>query len=116
MTTPRDPADAPTVADPSAADPTTQQQGRSLHGEHVPEPASGVRGADQVDRMDPEPGHGTTRGADGDTAAREQQRKDQGERSASAGTEDGGSLEQAGALGATDDPQGGSLQPDGARP
>jgi len=105
MTTPPDPSDN-----------TTTQVGRTLHGDPVPTPAGGVRGVDQVDAMDSEPGHGTTTGADGDTAAREQLRQDLGERPASAGTEQGDDLEQSAALGATDDPQGGSIQPDGARP
>ena len=78
--------------------------------DHVPTPAGGVRGADQVDAMDSEPGHGTTTGADGDTAAREQQ-AEHGE-----GAESGGGLEQFAALGATDDSQGGSIQPVGADP
>lgn len=60
-----------------------------------------------ADRMDPTPG--TTSGADGDTAAREQLRADLGERSADAGREDGDDLEQGGALGDTDDPASGSL-------
>lgn len=74
--------------------------------DHVPTPAGGVRGADQVDRMDAEPGHGTTTGADGETAAREALRKDLGERSAASG-EDGPDV--GADLGATDDPRGGSL-------
>jgi hypothetical protein len=101
-------------------DPQTQQHG-AVHddAQHVPEPASGVRGADQVDAMDNEPGHGTTTGADGQTAAREQLRQDLGERPAGADTEGDGSLEQTAALGATDDPQtgstqGGSIQRDGS--
>jgi hypothetical protein len=68
--------------------------------EHVPTPAEGVRGADQVDAMDPE--HGTARGADGDTAAREALRRDLGERRPEAGDETGDDLEQAAALGETD--------------
>ena len=110
----------PSVPDPTTdalpdggTDATTQQVGVDPNAEHVPEPASGVRGADQVDAMDAEPGEGTTRGADGDTAAREALRRDLGERGGAAGDEADGGLEQAAALGATDDPQGGSLQPDG---
>ncbi|HEU0102057.1 MAG TPA: hypothetical protein VFR07_07015 [Mycobacteriales bacterium] len=103
MTTPRDNADA-----------TVTQEGVSVHGDHVPTPPGGVRGVDQVDNMDSEPGHGTTTGADGETAAREQLRRSLGERGADTGSEEGGGLEQAAALGATDDPQGGSIQPDGA--
>ena len=87
----------------------TQQHGTSVDAEHVPEPSSGVRGADQVDAFDNDPGHGTTTGADGETPAREAQRKDRGERSASSGEESDGELEQAAAIGPTDDPQGGSL-------
>ncbi len=84
--------------------------------EHVPTPPGGVRGADQVDAMDAEPGHGTTTGADGDTAAREALRKDLGERPQDAGTEDGDDLEQGAAVGETDDPQGGSIQAHGSHP
>jgi len=70
-----------------------------------PDPAGGVRGADQVDRMDPPPaGEGTTTGADGQPPAREQMRVAQGEWSASAGREDDDALEQAAALGETSDP------------
>ena len=105
-----------TSPDTPADDDTRFQEGRTLTGAHVPTPPGGVRGVDAVDRMDSEPGEGTTRGADGDTAAREQLRKDLGERTAGADTEAGDDLEQAEALGATDDPQGGSIQPDGARP
>ena len=105
MTTPRDDADS-----------TVQQEGHDLHGNHVPTPAGGVRGVDQVDAMDNEPGEGTTTGADGQTQAREQQRIDSGERRPDAGTETGDDLEQGAALGATDDARGGSIQPDGARP
>lgn len=68
---------------------------------HVPEPAGGVRGVDQVDAMDPSPG--TTTGADGATAAREQLRVGLGERPDGAGRQDGDDLEQAAALGDTDD-------------
>lgn len=103
MTTPRQDSDN-----------TVTQQGRSVHGDHVPVPAGGVRGVDQVDAMDSAPGEGTTTGADGSTAAREQLRKDLGERAPGAGTEEGDDLEQAGALGDTDDPEGGSILPHGA--
>ncbi len=74
---------------------------------------SGVQGGDAADRMDSAgPGSGGLAGggADGETGAREQLRKDLGERDASLGTEDGGELEQAAAVGETDDPQGGSIQ------
>jgi hypothetical protein len=74
---------------------------------------TGVQGGDAAERMD-SPGEGSGGlpggGADGETAAREQLRKDLGERAEGQGTEDGGSLEQAAALGETDDPQGGSIQ------
>ncbi len=79
----------------------------------------GVRGGDAADRMD-SPGAGSGglpgAGADGETAAREQLRKDLGERSPEMGTEAGDDLEQAAAIGETDDPQGGSIQQHGSRP
>ena len=80
--------------------------------------AKGVLGGD-ADRMDsPGPGSGglAGAGADGETGAREQLRKDLGERSSELGSEEGGDLEQAAALGETDDPQGGSIQEHGSRP
>jgi hypothetical protein len=66
----------------------------------------------------PGPGSGglAGAGADGETGAREQLRQDLGERAAGTGTEDGSELEQAAALGETDDPQGGSIQDHGSRP
>ena len=72
-----------------------------------------------ADRMDsPGPGSGglAGAGADGQTGAREQLRQDLGERSPEMGTEEGDDLEQAAALGETDDPQGGSIQDTGSRP
>ena len=79
----------------------------------------GVRGGNAADRMD-SPGAGSGGlaggGADGQTAAREQQRIDLGERSPEMGTEAGSDLEQAAAIGETDDPQGGSIQAHGSRP
>ena len=79
----------------------------------------GVRGGDAADRMD-SPGAGSGglagAGADGETGAREALRKDLGERSPETGTEDGADLEQAAAIGETDDPQGGSIQEHGSRP
>lgn len=105
MTTP---ADTP--------DNASTQERQALGAAPVPTPAGGVRGADQVDRMDSEPREGTTTGADGQTAAREALRKDLVERSAAGGTEAGDDLEQAAALGGTDDPRGGSIQPGGATP
>ena len=94
----------------TTAENTARQDGGGVHAEPVPTPAGGVRGADQVDRMDPPPaGEGTTTGADGQTPAREQMRVAQGERSASAGREDDDALEQAAALGETSDPADGSL-------
>ncbi|MCW2666803.1 MAG: hypothetical protein JWN57_1765, partial [Frankiales bacterium] len=100
--------------DPQATDATTTQEGVDVHDRHVPTPPGGVRGADQAADMDPE--HGTATGADGQTAAREQLRKDLGERSPAMGEETGSELEQGAAVGATDDPQGGSIQPHGGRP
>ena len=94
----------------------TQQHGQSVDADHVPTPASGVRGADQVDDFDSAPGQGTTTGADGQTPAREALRKDLGERAASQGEETDGELEQGAAVGETDDPQGGSIQEHGSRP
>jgi hypothetical protein len=79
----------------------------------------GVRGGDAADRMDSAgPGSGGLpgAGADGETGAREALRKDLGERSPQMGTEDGDDLEQAAAIGETDDPQGGSIQEHGSRP
>ena len=77
----------------------------------------GVRGGDAADRMDsPGAGSGGMPGADGETGAREGMRKDLGERSPETGTEDGAELEQAAAIGETDDPQGGSIQEHGSRP
>ena len=79
----------------------------------------GVRGGDAADRMDSAgPGSGGLpgAGADGETGAREQLRKDLGERSPHLGTEGGGDLEQAAAIGETDDPEGGSLSGHGSRP
>lgn len=104
------------TTDPALQDGTVTQTGSSPTASHVPEPPSGVRGADQVDDMDAEPGEGTTTGADGSTAAREALREGLGERSGEAGTEDSaaGGLEQTAALGATDDPEGGSVQRDGS--
>ena len=80
--------------------------------------APGVSGG-SADRMD-SPGEGSGglagAGADGETAAREDLRESLGERSGTAGREDGGDLEQAAAIGETDDPQGGSIQEHGSRP
>lgn len=59
----------------------------------------GVRGGDAADRM-ASPGAGSGgvagAGADGGTGAREQLRKDLGERSPEMGTEEGDDLQQAG--------------------
>lgn len=70
----------------------------------------GVRGG-PADRLDAAPGSGgvPAAGADGQTAAREELRKDLGERGGNAGTEGDTGLSQAAALGETDDPRGGSL-------
>ena len=105
-----------TPSDPQASDATRTQVGRDVHDAHVPEPAGGVRGADQVDAFDNAPGHGTTTGADGQTPDREAQRKATGERRPDAGEESDAELEQGAAVGPTDDPHGGSLQDPGARP
>ena len=79
----------------------------------------GVRGGDAADRMD-SAGAGSGglagAGADGETGAREDLRKELGERSPQMGTEHGDELEQAAAIGETDDPQGGSIQEHGSRP
>ncbi len=93
----------------------TQQHGQPVDAEHVPVPDSGVRGADQVDGFDSAPGEGTTTGADGQTPAREALRKDLGERADGQGEESDGELEQGNAVGATDDPRGGSIQEHGSR-
>jgi len=79
--------------------------------------ARGVLGGDP-ERMDAAPGSVgvPAAGADGQTEAREQLRKDRGERPADAGTESGDDLEQAATLGETDDPQGGSSSSSGSRP
>ena len=82
-------------------------------GEH------GVLGGDATDRMDsPGPGSGGLPGggADGETGAREQLRKDLGERSAGMGEQSGDDLQQAAAIGETDDSTGGSIQEQGGRP
>ena len=100
--------------DPQATDATSTQEGVDVHDRHVPEPASGVRGADQVDAFDNAPGQGTTTGADGSTPDRERLRVELGERGPDAGSEQDAELEQGNALGATDDPQGGSIQPRGS--
>jgi hypothetical protein len=90
-------------------------------GSSGPAPASqdaGDLGGD-ADRLDsPGPGSGGLPGggADGETAAREDLRSALGERGEAAGREDGDSLEQAAAIGETDDPQGGSIQQHGSRP
>ena len=85
----------------------------------APAEEPGVRGGDAADRMDsPGPGSGglPAAGADGATGAREDLRQDLGERPEDAGTEHGADLEQAAAIGETDDPQGGSLPEPDSRP
>jgi hypothetical protein len=71
--------------------------------------AAGVRGGSR-ERMDPPGpgGGGPGVGADGETAAREQMRKDLGERRPDAGEDTANALEQD-ELGATDDPGTNSL-------
>ena len=98
----------------SLTDNTTTQDGLTSQADGD---APGVLGGDPS-RMDAAPGSGgmPAAGADGQTEAREQLRKDLGERPADAGTEAGDDLEQAAAVGETDDPQGGSIQRDGSRP
>ncbi len=73
-------------------------------------------GPGRIDSPGPGSGGLACGGADGETGAREQLRKDLGERDASLGSEEGASLEQGAAVGETDDPQGGSIQEHGARP
>ncbi len=97
MTESTDNARSPGLAPDSASDP------------------QGVRGGD-ADRMDPGPLGGVPgAGADGETGAREELRKDLGERPVDAGTETGDDLDQAAAIGEIDDPQGGSIQEHGSR-
>ena len=87
---------------------TTPGDSTSTHEGGAPasadDAATGVRGGDP-ERMDAAPGSGgmPSAGADGETAAREQLRKDLGERPADAGEDTGSPLEQS-PLGATDDP------------
>ncbi|HWG93785.1 MAG TPA: hypothetical protein VNU66_06120 [Mycobacteriales bacterium] len=101
------------MTSPTPADSTSSSGGASRAS--ADDAATGVRGG-PADRLDAAPGSGgvPAAGADGATEAREQMRSDLGERSPEAGTEDATSLEQAAAVGPTDDPQGGSLQPGGA--
>jgi hypothetical protein len=101
------------MTSPTPADSTSSTDGASRAS--ADDAVTGVRGG-PADRMDSAPGSGglAGAGADGQTEAREQLRAELGERSPQAGTEDATSLEQAAALGPTDDPQGGSLQPGGA--
>ncbi len=96
------------MTSPVPADSTTTQEGGAPATSE--DAATGVRGGDP-ERMDAAPGSGGLpgAGADGETEAREQLRKDLGERGPAAGTEDATSLEQAAALGETDDPATGSL-------
>lgn len=72
---------------------------------HPDDAARGVQGG-SPDRMDAAAGSGglAGAGADGETAAREQLRKDLRERPDGAGTEQGDDLEQAAALAETDRP------------
>ena len=108
------------MTEPSSSVPEPQQSDdtRATGPQPSTGPEPGVRGGDAADRMDSAgPGSGGLAGggADGETRAREQLRKDLGERDGSMGTEEGGDLEQAAAIGETDDPQGGSLQEHGSR-
>ena len=102
-------------------EPTPQQSDNTRND--GPQPSGreepGVRGGDAADRMDSAgPGSGGLpgAGADGETGAREQLRKDLGERSPEMGSEAGDDLQQAAAIGETDDPQGGAVQEHGSRP
>jgi hypothetical protein len=102
----------------SVPEPQQSDDTRATGAQPSTGPEPGVRGGDAADRMD-SPGEGSGglpgAGADGQTGAREQLRKDLGERDASMGTEEGGDLEQAAAIGETDDPQGGSISEHGSR-
>ena len=107
------------MTEPSATpEPQQSDDTRATGPQPSTGPEPGVRGGDAADRMD-SPGEGSGglpgAGADGETGAREQLRKDLGERDGSQGTEQGGDLEQAAAIGETDDPQGGSIQEHGSR-
>lgn len=95
----------------------TPDLGGPIDREPATTTAPHVSGGD-ADRMDPAgPGTGGMQaGADGETAAREQLRKDLGERRQDAGTDDGDDIEQDAALGETDDPHGGSIQEHGSNP
>lgn len=101
MTNPADhtTSGAPTGADATAADPQISG-GPADRLDTAGKGSGGIRGA----------------GADGETAAREELRKDLGERPEGADVESGDDLEQAAALGATDDPEGGSIQAHGSNP
>jgi hypothetical protein len=87
---------------PNQDDATTTREGAAR--ERAADAERGVRGGDPG-RMDAAPGSGgmPSAGADGETGAREQLRKDLGERPADAGEDTGTPLEQS-PLGATDDP------------
>ena len=99
------------MSDATKDDLTTQEGASPARPDDA---ARGVLGGDP-ERMDSAPGSGGLAGAgdDGQTGAREQLRKDLGERPGDAGADEGADLEQAAAIGETDDPQGGSLQPGG---
>ena len=104
------------MTEPSASDNTRSDGPSPATDELAAQP--GVSGG-SADRMD-SPGEGSggvpAAGADGVTAEREQLRKDLGERAAGQGEETGADLEQAAAVGETDDPQGGSIQQGGSQP
>jgi hypothetical protein len=70
---------------------------------------------DRMDKAGDDLGGVPAAGADGITAEREALRKGLGERGEAAGEETGDDLEQAAAIGETDDPQGGSIQEHGAQ-
>ena len=101
----------------SAPEPQQSDDTRASGPQPSTGPEPGVRGGNAADRMDsPGPGSGGLpgAGADGETGAREQLRKDLGERDGALGTEEGGDLEQAAAIGETDDPASGSPQQHGS--
>jgi hypothetical protein len=96
------------MTSPIPADSTGSQEGAAPAT--AEDARAGARGG-PADRMDAAPGSVglAGAGADGETAAREQVRKDLGERAEGAGEQDATGLEQAAALGETDAPASGSL-------
>jgi hypothetical protein len=80
------------MSEPTSDNLTTQEGASPADRDDA---ARGVLGGDP-ERMDAAPGSGglAGAGADGETGAREQLRKDLGERPADAGTDEGSDLEQ----------------------